>query len=38
MIDDPDFLACLAECNWDINGKTENCLSTLKYTMKNIKM
>jgi hypothetical protein len=38
MIDDPDFLSCLAECNWDINGKTENCLSSLKNTMKNIKM
>jgi hypothetical protein len=38
MICDPDFMAALAECRWDINGKVEDCLGSLKYTMANIKM
>jgi hypothetical protein len=38
MINDAEFLSCLSECEWIINGKKENCLSSLKNTMKNIKM
>jgi hypothetical protein len=38
MIDDAEFLACLSECEWVIDGKREDCLTTLKNTMKNIKM
>jgi hypothetical protein len=38
MIDDPDFLNSMKECYWVINGKYEECLETLKDTMKNIKI
>jgi hypothetical protein len=38
MINDAEFLSCLSECEWIIDGKKEDCLSSLKNTMKNIKM
>jgi hypothetical protein len=38
MMHDPDFLNCLSECKWIINGETENCLADVKDVMANIKM
>jgi hypothetical protein len=38
MMHDADFLSCLSECEWVINGEKENCLSELIDTMKTIKM
>jgi hypothetical protein len=38
MMHDSEFLDCLAECYWDINGQKENCLEELKDTMRTIKM
>jgi hypothetical protein len=38
MMHDPDFLNSMKECYWVIDGKYEECLETLKDTMKNIKM
>jgi hypothetical protein len=38
MIYDAEFLNCLSKCEWIINGKKEDCLSSLNKTMKNIKM
>jgi hypothetical protein len=38
MIHDSEFLGCISECTWDINGKVEDCLASLKDVMKNIRM
>jgi hypothetical protein len=38
MMHDAEFLSCLSECEWVIDGEKENCLSEVKDTMKNIKM
>jgi hypothetical protein len=38
MMHDADFLNCLAECKWVINGEKEDCLSEIKDTMATIKM
>jgi hypothetical protein len=38
MMHDAEFLSCLSECKWVIDGEKENCLEEVKDTMKNIKM
>jgi hypothetical protein len=35
---DADFLDCIAECKWSINGQIEDCLNDYKEVRKNIKM
>jgi hypothetical protein len=38
MMHDPEFMGCISECTWDIDGQVENCLEEVKDTMKNIRM
>jgi hypothetical protein len=35
---DADFMDCLEECKWDVDGHIEDCLHDVKYVMEHIVM